>query len=193
MPNILITAIILSGGKSSRMQGNDKGLLLLNNKPLYRHVIDRIKPQVSNIIISSNSNIEQYRQANYDVISDQIPGFLGPLAGIYSGLIHSTTEWNLIVSCDTPFLPTDLVSRLQHKLADRRAAYVFDGEREHPTIMLIHRTVANDIRQYLLQEQRKLLIFLQSIDAISVDFNDEKQSFININTPEELNYWNQQL
>lgn len=193
MPNILITAIILSGGKSSRMQGNDKGLLLLNNKPLYRHVIDRIKPQVSNIIISSNSNIEQYRQANYDVISDQIPGFLGPLAGIYSGLIHSTTEWNLIVSCDTPFLPTDLVSRLQHKLADRRAAYVFDGEREHPTIMLIHRTVANDIRQYLLQEQRKLLIFLQSIDAISVDFNDEKQSFININIPEELDYWNQQL
>lgn len=186
-----ITAIILAGGKSSRMNGDDKGLLLLKNKPLYCHVINKIRPQVTDIIINTNRHVELYQQSNYPVISDELTGFLGPLAGIYSGLIKSKTDWNLIVSCDTPFLPADLLLRLQSKIAHHMAAYVFDGEKSHPTILLIHRKVAEKIRIYLMQGDRKLLLFLQSIDAISVDFSDEKQSFININTPKELDNWNQ--
>jgi len=188
-----ITAIILAGGKSVRMNGNDKGLLLFKNKPLYCHVIDKIATQVNHIIINSNRNISLYRQANYSVINDVLPGFLGPLAGIYSGLINSQTDWNLIVSCDTPFLPADLVTRLKQKAINHQAAYVFDGEKYHPTILLIRREVAEKIKQYLIQGDRKLMLFLQSIDAISVNFSDKKQSFVNINTPEDLNFWNQSL
>lgn len=185
-----ITAIILAGGRSSRMNGQDKGLLLLNNKPLYQHVIDKIAPQVIDIIINCNRNIPLYQCANYCIISDVLPGFLGPLAGIYSGLVNSQTDWNLIVSCDTPFLPDDLVARLYQKVTSHQAAYVFDGQKDHPTILLIKRNLAEKIKQYLVQGDRKLMLFLQSIDAIAVDFSDEQQAFININTPEELAYWN---
>lgn len=193
MLKVPITAIILAGGQSARMNGDDKGLLLLKNKPLYRHVIDKVKPLVDNIIISSNRNRELYNQSNYPVVSDLLSGFLGPLAGIHSGLIHSKTQWNLIVSCDTPFLPDDLVIRLQHSITTHCASYVFDGEKDHPTILLINRDIAEKIEQYLLNGDRKLLLFLNSINAVRVDFSDEKQAFININTPEELNYWNQIL
>ncbi|RKS85848.1 molybdenum cofactor guanylyltransferase [Orbus hercynius] len=186
-----ITAIILAGGKSTRMQGNDKGLLLLKGLPLYRHVIDKINPQVTDIIINTNRHIEQYQQSGYRVICDELDGFLGPLAGIYSGLVRSTTPWNLVVSCDTPFLPDDLVLHLQQNIADRPAAYVFDGEKSHPTILLIHRNMAEKIRSYLMQGDRKLLLFLESINAAMVNLADQKQSFININTPEELSIWNQ--
>ncbi|WP_392561219.1 molybdenum cofactor guanylyltransferase MobA [Orbus sturtevantii] len=188
-----ITAIILAGGKSMRMNGNDKGLLLLKDKPLYCHVIDKIKPQVDTIIINANRNIISYQHTNYSVINDVLPGFLGPLAGIYSGLINSQTDWNLIVSCDTPFLPSDLVTRLMQKAINHQAAYVFDGEKPHPTILLIRRELAEKIKIYLAQGDRKLMLFLQGVDAIKVDFSDKKQLFININTPEDLTFWNQSL
>lgn len=191
MLNVPITAIILAGGKSLRMNQNDKGLLLLKGKPLYCHVIDKIKPQVDNIIINSNQNINVYKQSNYRVIRDELPGFLGPLAGIYSGLIHSQTDWNLIVSCDTPFLPEDLVERLWEKSQHHDAVYAFDGEREHPTILLINRRVTHDIKIYLDSGNCKLLIFLNKIKSTKAKFCDKKQAFININTPKELDYWNQ--
>lgn len=193
MLKIPITAIILAGGKSTRMGLHDKGLQRLNGKPLYQHVIDKIKPQVNHIIINSNQHHDQYQRLGYPVIADQLPGFLGPLAGIYSGLITSSTDWNISVSCDTPFLPDNLVFRLYQKISQQSAAYVFDGQRIHPTLLLIHRRLANDIRQFLAQGERKLQSFLAKINAVKVDFSDTRLSFININTLEELAYWNQYL
>ncbi len=186
-----ITAIILAGGQSSRMNRQNKGLQLLHGNPLYYHVINKIKPQVNHIVINCNQDIEQYQQSGYPVIVDELIGFLGPLAGIFSGLITSSTDWNLVVSCDTPFLPDDLVKRLQAHCDTHLAAYVFDGEKSHPTLMLIHRQLAPMIKHYLLQGKRKLLGFLQQIDAIQVDFSDKPDVFININTLEQLAYWNQ--
>lgn len=186
-----ITAIILAGGKSMRMHQDNKGLQLLKGQPLYSHVIARIKPQVNYILINSNRDIAQYQQSQYPVITDKIGGYLGPLAGIYSGLMVTMTNWNLIVSCDTPFLPFDLVKRLQQHCSDHLAAYVFDGERAHPTIMLIHRQLAPLIKRYLLRGERKLCGLLEEINAIQVDFSDNPQAFSNINTFEELTYWNQ--
>lgn len=188
-----ITAILLAGGKSSRMAGNDKGLLLLKGKPLYCHVIERIKPQVGTIIINSNQNIAAYQQSGYPVISDQLSGHLGPLAGIYTGLLHSQTDWNLVVSCDTPFLPLDLVQQLHRNMGDHFAAYVTDGEKEHPTILLINRCLAGKIKDYLDCGERKLRLFLHQNGVKKVLFSDHHHYFENINTPQELDYWNQHL
>lgn len=190
MLKIPITAIILAGGQGVRMGKIDKGLQLLKGKPLYCHVIDRIKPQVDYIIVNANQHFDEYEQGTYCVVRDEIPGFLGPLAGIYSGLTHSKTDWNVIVSCDTPFLPTDLVSRLENKTAGKVLTYVFDGEKTHPTLLFIHRSLANEIKDYLTRGNRKLQGFLESVDGVTVDFSDKKEAFININTTEELAYWN---
>jgi molybdenum cofactor guanylyltransferase len=191
MKSVPITAIILAGGQSLRMNGDDKGLLLLNGKPLYQHVINHIKPQVDSIMINCNRNTNQYRKAQYPVFSDDLTGYLGPLSGIYSGLLRSETDWNLFVSCDTPFLPDDLIARLAIHTSNSEAIYPCDGQYNHPTILLIHKAVIQKLKLYLEQGNRKLMLFLKQIDAKSVDFNDQTSCFININTPEELKQANQ--
>ncbi|MCO6544683.1 MAG: molybdenum cofactor guanylyltransferase MobA [Gilliamella sp.] len=187
-----ITAIILAGGKSTRMNGNDKGLLLLHQKPLYQHVIDCIKPHVDAIMINCNRHTEQYQKAGYPIFSDDLAGFCGPLSGIYSGLLRSKTDWNLFVSCDTPFLPNDLITRLSKYTQNHQAIYPFDEKYHHPIILLIHKTVAQQLKIYLEQGNRKLMLFLEQVNAKSVDFNDKASCFININTLEELKRENQQ-
>lgn len=191
MEKLSITAIVLAGGLSSRMNGNDKGLLLLNNKPLFQHVIDSVKHQVGSIMINCNRNLDQYRLAGYPIFSDDFKGYLGPLSGIYSGLLRSTTHWNLFVSCDTPFLPNNLITRLSMYTTSNTAIYPFDGKHDHPTILLINKRVIQQLKAYLEQGDRKLMLFLQQIDAIPVDCSDLSSCFININTPEILNKINQ--
>ncbi|MDF7666781.1 molybdenum cofactor guanylyltransferase MobA [Orbaceae bacterium ESL0727] len=198
MKNSTITAIILAGGQGSRMNGQDKGLVNYQNRPLYQHVSDRIKPQVGAMMISCNRHIDQYNTAGYPVFIDDFAGYLGPLSGIYSGLLRSQTDWNLFVSCDTPFLPDDLVSRLVNAISTQfqssqsalhhLAAYVFDGERHHPTLLLIHKQALLPLKQYLEQGDRKLMLFLQQIEAIAVNFSDEKASFVNMNTLADLQH-----
>ena len=91
-----ITGIVLAGGKSSRM-GSDKGLLTINGKMFIEHVVDAMKPLVDNIIIVSNNKM--YDQFGYERIEDEIINS-GPMAGLYSGLKHSESEYNLVLSCD---------------------------------------------------------------------------------------------
>ena len=100
-----ITGVILAGGKSSRM-GTDKGVLELNGKKIIEHIIYSIKPVVDEIIIISNSN--NYDYLGFKVYSDIIKE-RGPLAGIHTALTHTTTERNLIVSCDIPFINSELL------------------------------------------------------------------------------------
>ncbi|MDF7670729.1 molybdenum cofactor guanylyltransferase MobA [Orbaceae bacterium ESL0721] len=187
----LITATILSGGQGSRMQGQDKGLAILQGKPLYQHVIEQIKGQVESIMISCNRNIDQYQLAGLPIFTDDIQGYIGPISGIYSALKHSQTDWNLIVSCDTPFLPYDLVARLTSAISEQPsalAAYVHDGERAHPTTLLIHKKSISELKQFINQGNRKLILFLKSISAIKVSFSDKKQCFENINTLKNLHF-----
>lgn len=186
MQKSAITAFILAGGQSSRMNGDDKGLILLNDKPLYQHVIDRIAPQVGTLMINCNRHLDQYQKAGYAIFSDDLDGFLGPLSGIYSGLRRTNTDWNLFVSCDTPYLPKDLIARLAKYTINYSAIYPFDGKYSHPTILLIHRCVLVQLEQYLALGNRKLMLFLQQVQAKGVDFSDTPTSFVNINTYDEL-------
>lgn len=191
MSKLSITAIILAGGQSLRMNGKDKGLLLLKDKPLYQHAIDCIKQQVDSIMINCNRNSYQYQLSGYPTFSDDLKGFYGPLSGIYSGLLRSITDWNLFISCDTPFLPDDLIARLTVYTVNNSAVYPNDGQYSHPTILLIHKSVIPQLQTYLIQGERKLWLFLEKINAKAVDFSDKAHCFVNINTPETLKLANQ--
>ena len=105
------TGIILAGGKSSRM-GEDKGLVLLNGKPMIQYVIEALKEVVSDIIIiSNNASYNKFRIPVYaDLIKDK-----GPVGGIYTGLYHSTTELNFCISCDVPMISSDFILWLLNK------------------------------------------------------------------------------
>ncbi|CND00286.1 molybdopterin-guanine dinucleotide biosynthesis protein MobA [Yersinia frederiksenii] len=188
-PNI--TGIILSGGRSSRMGGNDKGLIPLHDKPLFQYVVDRLKPQVSHVLINANRNQERYQESGFPVINDVITGFVGPLAGMHAGLSHSSTEWVVFVPCDVPMLPTDLVSQLWQGKQQALAAYAHDGERAHPTLALMHVSLKPLLAEYLANGDRKLMIFMDSIHAQPVVFSQQRNPFSNLNTPADCDLWEQ--
>lgn len=185
----MITGIILAGGQASRMGGQDKGLMLLHGTPLYQHVLMRLSPQVDHLYINANRNISIYRQSGYPVFSDLPNQYAGPLAGILTALKTITSEWAIFAPCDVPHLPTDLVTRLWEGKQAHLAAYANDGERDHPTLLLMHRSLAPALEAYLERGDRKLMLFLAAMNAISVSFADQPLAFRNLNTPDDLARW----
>jgi molybdopterin-guanine dinucleotide biosynthesis protein A len=182
-----ITAVILAGGKSSRMDNEDKGLILLNNKPLITYSIDIIKENVNNILISSNRNIEEY-QKYAQVISDDLANFQGPLAGISKALSETKTPYLLITPCDCPFINQILIDRLVGAMAKHQCdvCVAFDGEKIQPTLALIKNNLKNNLDNFLLKGHRKLGLWLTQQDIQKVDLSDEKKVFINFNTPQDF-------
>jgi len=183
-----ITAVILAAGAGRRMGGEDKGLLLLNGRPLISHVLERVSPQCETIWVNINRNKEAYAAFGYPLIEDTLPGGLGPLAGLLAALEQSESEYVLSVPCDTPHLPTELVSRLYASMMQSGAdiCSVDDGERLHPVIMLVRRSLANDLRSYLEKGGRKVRDWLYRHNHCFADFSDQAAAFVNINTLQQL-------
>lgn len=186
---------ILAGGRATRMQGEDKGLLALNGKPLVANVIERLRPQVAGICISANRHIKQYQQYGLPVITDSLTGFLGPLAGIHAALLVCEQEWLVTVPVDCPFLAADLVSRLSAAAMrnKRPIAVVHDGSALQPTFCLLHQSLTENLQQYLQQGGRKTGEWLQQHDPALADFADKSEAFININSLADLTQAEKQL
>jgi len=182
-----VTAVILAGGKGRRMDGKDKGLVELANRPLIEYVIDAIKPQVETIILNANRNQEQYSQYGYPVISDALLDYQGPLAGFISALKSSTTSHIVTLPCDGPFLPKDLVERLILALTDSEAeiAVAHDGDRMQPVYSLIPTTLINSLSSFLDTGERKIDLWYKQHWVALADFSDCPETFRNINTAEQ--------
>ena len=181
-----IIGVVLAGGRATRMGGKDKGLQLLNNKPLWRHVADRLAGQVSALAISANRHIDIYQQSGYPVYQDSLADYPGPLAGMLSVMQQSAAEWFLFCSCDTPFIPSCLVERLVQQRGDAPVVWAHDGERDHPTIALINRSLVPDLKEYLAAGERRVMLFMRQSGGHPVDFSDLKSAFVNVNTTEDL-------
>ncbi|MGF7189672.1 molybdenum cofactor guanylyltransferase [Robbsia andropogonis] len=115
IPRDDITGVILCGGRASRMGGIDKGWVMLNGQPLVEHARARLAPQVGSLIISANRHITRYA-ALAPVVTDALPDYPGPLAGVVAALRATKTRYLACVPCDVPALPEDLVERLSHGL-----------------------------------------------------------------------------
>ena len=115
-----ICAVIMTGGKSSRMGGGIKSFKKFNNKMIFDRIYKILNNQIKNIIINTNSEEEYFKKYNKIVIKDKIKGYLGPLAGIHASLnwINKNmpqVNWLISVPSDTPFIPNDLINRLYLK------------------------------------------------------------------------------
>ena len=183
-----ITGLILAGGKARRMGGIDKGLMLFKSEPMISHVMKRLSPQVSKILINANREIATYQTFGLDVISDEISDFAGPLAGLHAGMKVAKTEFLLSVPCDSPLLPEDLAERLMVALAEQKAdiAVAKTGVQQHPVFCLCKTSLATDLESYLIAGGRKVDEWQKKHAYVEVSFNDEVPAFANINTPEEL-------
>ena len=182
-----VTAVILAGGKGRRMDGKDKGLVELANRPLIEYVIDAIKPQVETIILNANRNQEQYSRYSYPVVSDALVDYQGPLAGFICALKSSTTSHIVTLPCDGPFLPDDLVERLIFSLINNNAeiAVAHDGDRMQPVYSLIPVTLSNSLNAFLDSGERKIDLWYKQHRIALADFSDCPETFRNINTAEQ--------
>lgn len=181
-----LTAILLAGGRGQRMGMQNKGLLQFAGRPLVAHVLARLLPQVSRIVISANDDLDAYQRFDLPVIPDRIADYPGPLGGIYSVMQGQASEWFITAPCDTPCLPTDYVQRM---LAARNAhsAYVaHDGARQQSGFCLLHGSLLTALEDALQAKQFAVHRFLDSVQAQNVDFSDNAQAFVNINDPSDL-------
>ncbi|NNE36812.1 MAG: molybdenum cofactor guanylyltransferase [Gammaproteobacteria bacterium] len=183
-----LTGIILAGGKSTRMQGVDKGLTPLNGTPLVEHVIHRLQPQTTTIVINANNHITDYENFGFPIVEDRMPGHPGPLAGIAACMTQAKTEYILCVPCDAPRLPLDLGNRLYQVLTENQAelAYAHDGDRSQPLFALMHRQLLGSINDYLASDQYKVDAWYHQHQYVVCDFSDKSEDFLNINSVEEL-------
>ncbi len=183
-----VGAVILAGGRARRFGGQDKGLVLLNGRPLVDWVIQRLQGQVQDLMVSANRNLADYAALGHPVAADAIPGNAGPLAGIFTVAQALKSEWVLTSPCDTPFLPRNLASRLLERAREYGTDAVFaaDDQQLHYSVMLFRRALVPDLQVFLHLGGRKAREWLVRVRAEPVLFQDDPYAFFNINTPVEL-------
>lgn len=174
------SCIILAGGEGKRAGGMDKGLVLYKNKPLIEHIIDVVKLQVDDIVISANRNIDVYEKYSRKVINDASNNYLGPLAGIAAALPFCNHAFVLVVACDMPALPTNLVERLAVDIKST-AINIATVDGHHQLAMIIKKDLIDSIQQRLDNNQLKLIHWVESAPYSAISFDDIPQAFINLN------------
>lgn len=187
-----ITAIILAGGKSSRM-GKDKGLMPFKGKAMISHIIEELKKlDIPIIIISNNSEYTRFGHPVYpDLIKDK-----GPIGGIYTGLLHSQTNMNLIVSCDTPLLTSQILNSLIKNHHDKLITLAAYQGKIHPTIGIFNKSILVELKKHIETGKLKLLDAFKpfqpnilNIEQLGIEATELQ--FTNINTVEEFNQYTQ--
>jgi molybdopterin molybdotransferase len=190
--NESISALILAGGRGSRMGHVDKGLQRLRGMAMVQHVLDRLAPQVGSIAINANQNLAAYAAFGVPVWPDQTTGFAGPLAGLEAGMRHCATPYLVSAPCDSPFLPADLAARLfaalQAQDADVALAVTQEAgmrKQPHPVFCLVRTSLLPVLSNYLAQGGRKMDGWYADLKVAEVLFEDS-DAFRNINTLDEL-------
>jgi len=152
------------------------------------HVLNRFVPQVGDVLINANQNLERYATFGVPVVPDAVGGFAGPLAGLHAGMTRATRPYVVTVPCDSPFLPSDLVARLAAGLeahgGQLAVAKTFD--QPHPVFCLVWRDVLPHLATFLEGGGRKIDAWYATLKIVEVAFDDEADAFRNINTKDEL-------
>ena len=187
-----ITGLILAGGRAQRMGGIDKGLIPFHGKPLIESAINRLKPQVSTILINANRSITKYSHYGYLVLMDETPDFSGPLAGFSVGLKHCKTPYLLTSPCDSPLLPSDLAEKMVTELEGKNLELVYASSKEddgkiwaQPVFCLMKSSLQDSLHAFLSKGDLKIDHWFTELRSGTVVF-ESAQAFANINTPEEL-------
>ena len=187
IPKGKITGVILAGGRATRMGGLDKGLVVLNGIPMLEHILVTLRPQVSDVLINANRNIERYANYGYKVVPDMLGDYFGPLAGMASAMQAAGTEYILTVPCDSPLLPPDLAVRLAAALTRDQAdiSVAHDGGRMQPVFSLLRCNLLASMLAYLESGERKIDLWYARHKLAIADFTDSPETFLNVNTPED--------
>lgn len=190
-----VVGVILAGGLARRMGGGDKGLIRLYGRPILDHVIERLKPQVSSIVINANGDPARFAAYGVPVIPDSVEGFAGPLAGVLAGLEWAAarrpgTPWIATAATDTPFFPRDLVRQLSNAVDRTRSdmACAASAGRHHPVFGLWPVSLAADLKEAMTAKAiRKVDAWTARHRLAVADFPAAPYDpFFNVNRPEDV-------
>jgi molybdopterin-guanine dinucleotide biosynthesis protein A len=177
------------------MGGGDKGLRAIGGTSILARVVTRMSPQCAGLVLNANGDPARFAAFGLPIVPDDLPGFLGPLAGILAGLDwisahHPKVSHAVSVPADTPFLPGDLVLRLDAARVGARAeiAIARSGGREHPVVTLWPVALRHELRGALVEEGlRKMGAFTGRYPAARVEWPTEPYDpFFNANEPADL-------
>lgn len=181
-----VAAVILAGGQGRRMGGADKGLVDYQGRPLIEWALAALSPQVGDIVISANRNLARYAIYGRRVLSDTLPDFPGPLAGVLAALDAVTAEWLLVVPCDTPHLPADLALRLLGAalIENVPLAVAADEMRVHHSCFLVRTDQRDTLAAFLARGERAVRHWQAGLSSVTVRF--DAACFVNFNAPDDL-------
>lgn len=181
-----VAAVILAGGQGRRMGGADKGLIDYQGRPLVEWTLAALVPQAGEILISANRNLEIYAAYGHRVLTDTMPDFPGPLAGVLAALDAVTAEWLLVAPCDTPHLPADLAVRLLDAALRESVplAVAADDERVHYGCFLVRTDQRDTLAAFLAGGERAVHRWQADLPSTAVRF--EAACFVNFNQPQDL-------
>lgn len=179
-----ITGIILAGGKSSRM-GSEKGFLELNGKTFMTRIIEALKPLVNEIIIVSNAS--EYDVFNLKRVEDKIEA-AGPLAGLYTGLFHSETENNIVLSCDVPLINTEILKQLIDGITSESDVIQIESQgKTMPLIAMYKKYCMLHFLKLLEQGEKRLRVAVAELRTKTIKLSPDLEGYArNINTISEL-------
>lgn len=189
--------VILAGGLSRRMGGNDKALLRLAGRTLLEHSVERLAPQCESVILNANGDLSRFGNMHIPLIPDSVANYPGPLAGILAGLEWSAAHrpdiaWIVSAPADTPFIPKDLVLRLHQACRQTRKpiACAASGSQTHFAAGLWPVSLRHDLRQALVENDlRSIRDWIGRHDHAEASWPIEPfDPFFNINTPEDLRH-----
>jgi len=186
-------ALIMIGGQSKRMGGVNKSFIEFNNKKIFDKILERIKPQIENIIVNCNDEEEKLKKYKIPIIKDIKKGYLGPLAGIHSAMNwitnnHSDIKWLITLPGDTPFIPQNLISSFKNKISPKsKIILVQSNFKTHPIIGAWHISLLSSLNSQLDKGLRKIMTWakLYPIDYINYP-TESYDPFFNINTKEDI-------
>lgn len=186
-----VTGIILAGGQSKRM-GTNKAFVRLKEKPLIEYALDALQKVTPNVILSAGT--EPFHYKNLPVVKDIYPG-CGPMGGIYSALRFSNTDLNLVLSCDMPFVSTELLNFLIEEAAEHDADVTLpvDEQGYRQTLCAVYsKNMLPQLEKSLLQKKLKLKILIAGVNFRIIPVGTthkyfRQNTFLNMNTPELIN------
>ena len=189
-----ICAVIMTGGKSSRMGGGIKTLMQFNKKIIFERILESLQNQINNIIINNNDMSYQFKKYNLPIIEDKIKGYLGPLAGIHASLEWvsknlKNIEWIVSIPGDTPFIPDNLVEKLYNKAESYKKNIIIakSNEKIHPIIGIWNVNLLQKLEKAILEGERKIIIWAKKNELDYQEFvNDRYDPFFNINYNEDI-------
>ena len=187
--------VILAGGLARRMGGGDKTLRAIAGRPILDHVIERLAPQCALLTLNANGDLARFGAYGLPVIPDDVPDFAGPLAGVlaaldWTALHHPAIAWVVSVAADCPFLPRDLVARMQAEraLAGAELAVAASGDQSHPVIGLWKVSLRDELRYALVVEEcRRVDRWTSRYRRVTTQWPvTPVDPFFNANTPHDV-------